>query len=182
MIDELGVLKIVIERLDSAGIRYMITGSIAANFYATPRMTRDIDIVIDVEENDIDRLVSLFSEDFYIDRDMIKYAIHNRRMFNIIHNEGVVKVDFIIRKNIEYREVEFERRCLTDFEGLAIYVTSPEDLILSKLEWAKDSLSEMQIRDVKNLLMTSELDMDYIRDWVRRLGLEEIFRKALKSE
>lgn len=182
MIDELGVLKIVVERLDSAGIRYMITGSIAANFYATPRMTRDIDIVINVEENDTDRLVVLFSKDFYIDSEMIRSAIRNRRMFNIIHNEGVVKVDFIIRKNIEYRKIEFERRRLTVFEGLEIYVTAPEDLILSKLEWAKDSFSEIQIRDVKNLLMISGLDMDYISDWVRRLGLEEIFRKALISE
>ena len=88
MIDELGVLKIVIERLNSAGIRYMITGSIAANFYATPRMTRDIDIVINVEENDIDSLVSLFSEDFYIDRDMIKDAIHNRGCLTLFIMRG----------------------------------------------------------------------------------------------
>lgn len=177
MLDELEVLKIVIGRLESSGIQYMITGSIAANFYATPRMTRDIDIVIKVGEEDIEKLFTLFSGDFYIDREMIKEAIRNRGMFNIIHNEGIVKVDFIIRKDDEYRRTEFNRKCRFDFEGIKIYATSPEDLILSKLYWAKDTLSEVQIRDVKNLLKTPGLNMDYIQEWAGRLGIKEIFKR-----
>lgn len=177
MIDELEVLKIVIERLESAGIQYMITGSIAANFYATPRMTRDIDIVIKVGEEDVENFFALFSRDFYIDREMIKQAVRNRGMFNIIHNEGIVKVDFIIRKDDEYRKTEFDRKNRIDFEGIKIYATSPEDLILSKLYWAKDTLSEVQIRDVKNLLRTPGLDMDYMEKWAGRLGIKEIFKR-----
>ncbi|MDO8141843.1 MAG: hypothetical protein Q6358_10130, partial [Candidatus Brocadiales bacterium] len=72
MINELEVLKIVVKRLESAGIPYMITGSIAANFYTTPRMTRDIDIVIEIGENNAEVLFSLFSDDFYIDKDSIR--------------------------------------------------------------------------------------------------------------
>lgn len=89
MIDEIDVLKIVVKRLESAEIPYMITGSIAANFYTTPRMTRDIDIVIEVEGNKAEILYSLFSDDFYTDRDAIKNAIHNKQIFNIIHSKGV---------------------------------------------------------------------------------------------
>lgn len=95
MINELEVLKIVVKRLESAGIPYMITGSIAANFYTTPRMTRDIDIVIKIGENSAEMLFSLFSNDFYIDKDSIKNAIRNKQIFNIIHKEGIVKIDFI---------------------------------------------------------------------------------------
>ncbi len=179
MIDEQEVLKIVTMGLESIGIRYMITGSIAANFYTTPRMTRDIDIIIEVEEDDAERLFSLFSNDFYVDRDSIKDAIHSREMFNVIHCEGIVKVDFIVRKNAEYRKVEFERRRCIVFEGLRIDVVSPEDLILSKLYWAKDSLSEMQIKDVKNLLKTvSGLERHYIEKWVAKLKLREIYQEV----
>ena len=78
----------------------MITGSTAANFYTTPRMTRDIDIVIEVGGENTETLFLLFASDFYIDKDSMKNAIHNRQIFNIIHNEGLIKVDFIIKKKL----------------------------------------------------------------------------------
>jgi len=179
MIDELEVFKIVVHRLKSSGISYMVTGSIAGNFYTTPRMTRDIDIVIEVEQGDAERLFSLFSDDFYVDRDSIKDALLRREMFNLIHQEAIVKVDFIVRKDTEYRKVEFERRRRITFEGLEIEVVSPEDLILSKLDWAKDSFSEMQIRDVKNLMRTvPDLDVQYLEAWLAKLNLQKIYREV----
>lgn len=179
MINELEVLKIVVKRLESAGVPYMITGSIAANFYTTPRMTRDIDIVIEIGENNIEALFSLFSDDFYIDKDSIRNAICNKQIFNIIHKEGVVKIDFIIRKDKKYSKIEFSRKRSIVFEELKINITSPEDLILSKLFWAKDTLSEMQIRDVMNLMKTvPDLDIKYIENWIKELELEAIYRKV----
>ena len=181
MIDELGVLKIVIKRLESAGIHYMVSGSIASNFYTVPRMTRDVDIVIEVEEADAGKIFSLFSDDFYIDMESVKDAIHHKQMFNIIHNEAIIKVDFIIRKDTEYRKVEFERRRKIVFDQQSIDITSPEDLVISKLYWAKDNLSEMQIRDVQNMIRTvPDMDMEYVKKWVTKLGLEGIYRKANK--
>jgi hypothetical protein len=159
----------------------MVTGSIAANFYTTPRMTRDIDMVIELEEKDVEKFLSLFADDFYLDKDAIKEAIDKKQGFNIIHNEGIVKVDFIIRKETEYRRLEFERRRAIEFEGISLYVTSPEDLVLSKLYWAKESLSETQLRDVQNLLKTvSDMDMDYVERWVKKLKLEQVYREARK--
>ena len=181
MIDEIKVLKIVVKRLESARIPYMITGSIAANFYTTPRMTRDIDIVIEVEEKDVETLFSLFSSDFYVDKNSIRNAIRNKQIFNIIHSEGIVKVDFIIRKDTNYRNLEFENRRSIVFEGQKIFIAAPEDLILSKLFWARESLSEMQIRDVKNLFKTiHNLDRGYIEKWVHELGLDEVYNEVKK--
>lgn len=181
MIDEIRVLKIVVKRLESARIPYMITGSIAANFYTTPRMTRDIDIVIEVEEKDAGTLFSLFSSDFYVDKNSIRNAIHNKQIFNIIHSEGIVKVDFIIRKDTNYRNLEFKNRRSIVFEGQKIFIVSPEDLILSKLFWARESLSEMQIRDVNNLFKTiHNLDRGYIEKWVHELELDEVYNEVKK--
>jgi hypothetical protein len=181
MIGELDVLKIITKKLDSADIPYMVSGSIAANFYTTPRMTRDIDIVIQVQDTDAERIYSLFSDEFYADKDMIRDAIRKKSMFNIIHNEGIIKVDFIVRKDSEYRRLEFERRRSIVFEGLKIDITTPEDLVISKLYWAKDSLSETQLRDVRNILKTVEsMDMDYINKWVMKLGLDKIYKEVKK--
>ena len=107
---EFNIIRIIVTRLSKAEIPYMFTGSIATNFYATPRMTRDVDVIIELKETDVDRLCNLFEKDFYVDRDTILNAVKKNGMFNMIHYESVFKVDFIIRKDDKYRLEEFKRR------------------------------------------------------------------------
>ena len=96
--------------------------------------------------------VSAFSTDFYIDEDAARSAIKSRRMFKLMQLDSAIKVDLIVRRNSEYRQAEFERRKLVEFAGISTWITSREDLILSKLVWANDSGSEMQLRDVRTLI------------------------------
>jgi hypothetical protein len=177
--DELDILKSVAARLQTAGIAYMVTGSMAMNFYATPRMTRDIDIVVELREADVARIVSLFQGEYYIDRDIVEQAIRNRSMFNMIHNDLVVKVDCVVRKESEYRREEFARRRTLNLDGEPITVVAPEDLILSKLEWAKDSHSPIQLDDVRNMLRSvKNLDQAYLTRWADHLGLAALYREV----
>ena len=179
MSDELKVLELVSSRLEQLTIPYMITSSVALNYYATPRMTRDIDLIVELRKEDISKLTQLFSHDFYIDDEMIAQAMHDQSMFNIIHNEWIIKVDFIIRKASTYRLLEFKRRQKVDMGHFSFWVVSPEDLVLSKLVWAKDSLSDLQLRDVKSLFnMKEDLDYDYIEKWVANLKLETVYAKV----
>lgn len=179
MSDELNILKSVTGRLEAAGIPYMVTGSMATNFYAVPRMTRDIDLVIELGEAEVERVVGLFQNEYYIDSEMVRQAVRQRSMFNMIHHDLVVKVDCVVRKDSEYRREEFSRRRIVSIEGLPISLVSPEDLILSKLEWAKESRSQMQLNDVRNLLGSVEdLDRAYLNRWADRLGLAELYREV----
>lgn len=178
--NELDILKLVAKRLNDAEIDYMLSGSVALTFYGRPRMTRDIDIVVMISLREIDRFVKLFEEDFYIDRDMAADAVRNQSMFNIIHLETVIKVDFIIRKNHEYRILEFDKRKKMKLEDQEISVVSLEDLIISKLYWAKDSFSEMQIKDIVSL-MSLDIDLDYVKGWCNRLGLDLILGRVLNE-
>lgn len=176
---ELDILKQVCAQLDNYKISYMLTGSFAANFYAVPRMTRDIDIVIEIQMKEAEKIFQIFQKDFYVDKISIDEAIQHQSMFNIIHNELAFKIDFIVRKDNEYRLIEFKRKKRIQLDNMSIWIVSPEDLIISKLYWAKDSLSEMQIKDVKNLLLTiHQLDHDYIREWVNKLDLEALYDKV----
>lgn len=178
MNEELEILKLVTKRLDTHDIPYMVTGSVAMNMYATPRMTRDIDIVVEISEEDASLVVELFGADFYVDKQMIIDAVRTQRMFNIIHNEYVIKVDFIVRKNSPYRKVEFGRRYKVRVDSVPIWMVSPEDLIISKLWWAKDSRSEMQMTDVRNILrQTKEIDNNYLGKWIRELKLMELYKE-----
>jgi len=178
MDEQLEFMKEIARRLDSAHIRYMLTGSVAMAVYTVPRMTRDIDLVIECRPEDAPRIAALFRDDFYVNEDMIRKAAVERSMFNIIHQGWLVKADFIVRGDNEYRRVEFSRRKQVDIGEMLIWIVAPEDLILSKLKWAKDSGSALQERDVKLLLETVEqLDYDYIQRWAERLGVEGLLKR-----
>jgi len=179
MTSESDLIKEIAGRLNNAGIPYMFTGSIATNFYTVPRMTRDMDIVIELKEAESGRICGIFEKDFYIDKDMVISAIKEDGMFNMIHYESVFKIDFIVRKNNPYRTEEFKRRKKITFEGAGLYITAPEDLILSKLYWAKGSMSELQLNDVRNILKSvKDLDKGYLKQWAGYLGIEEIYEKV----
>ena len=129
----------------------MLTGSMAMNYYAQPRMTRDIDFVVALKPEDADTILRLFTPDYYVSREAVSNSIVRESMFNLIHQESVIKVDCIVRKSIPYRREEFERRQRITIENFSTWIVSKEDLIISKLWWAKDPQSELQLRDVKNL-------------------------------
>jgi hypothetical protein len=176
MVGELDVLRIVSERLTAIDVEFMLTGSYAMAYYATPRMTRDIDLVVALGEDAVDRVVATFAPDFYIDAENARAAVRSRRLFNLLHLPSGVKVDFIVRKDDEYRQVEFARRKTVELDGARTWIVSREDLILSKLVWARDASSELQRRDVRSLLDES-VDGAYVRHWARWLNVAELLKE-----
>jgi len=182
MNEELAVLLEITMRLASAKIAYMVTGSLAMALYAVPRMTRDIDIIIEISLADVVKLVSAFADEYYYDEDTVRDAIQRHGMFNLIHQRTVVKIDFIVRKEEAYRVEEFARRRQIMVEGQAIWSVAPEDLILSKLIWAEDSRSELQLRDVHNLLTVAQhIDFSYLRCWAARLGIDRQLEQVIDA-
>jgi len=179
MSEELEVLKVVTERLNRTNIPYMVSGSMAGNYYAVPRMTRDIDVIIELTESDVDEFVRLFQSDFYMSKEMVKKEVSQQGIFNLIHNRYVVKIDFIIKKSSAYQESAFSRRKKVLIKNSPMWFISPEDLVISKLAWAKDSHSETQLKDVRNLIeIVDNLDLKYIDKWISQLGLEKIYKEA----
>jgi hypothetical protein len=178
MTTELDVLGLVSDRLAERNLPFMLTGSFALAYYATPRMTRDLDIVVALSESDVDGLVAVFEPDFYIDADAARVAVRSERMFNLMHLESGVKVDLIIRKSSEFRQVEFARRRAVAIAGTRTWIVSCEDLILSKLVWALESNSELQRRDIRQLLAEAA-DLDHIREWAPQLGVTMLLNELM---
>jgi hypothetical protein len=180
MKNEIDVLRDVSEKLSSAGIAFMLTGSVAMSYYATPRMTRDIDIVVALEHGHVQNIFDLFESDYYVSEEAVTDAVQRKSMFNIVHFESVIKVDFIVLRNTPFGISAFGRRkdlLLGDFQTSII---SREDLILSKLVWAKDSGSELQMRDVRNLL-SAGCDIEYLRHWAEDLSVKETLESLLEQ-
>jgi len=182
MNEQIEFVKTIAGRLDSAGIPYMLTGSMAMALYARPRMTRDVDVVIECGPKDSEKIVRLFESDCYIDAESVRDAIATRSMFNIIHNEWIIKADFIVRKDQEYRRVEFDRRRRFEISGTPISVAAPEDLLLSKLLWAKDSGSELQREDARAMIESiPDLDWPYLEQWAACLGISDLLAEVRTS-
>jgi len=174
---ELDVLRDVSERLESAHIPFMLTGSLALNFYALPRMTRDIDLVVEVSGIAPQVIAGLFEPDYYVSEEGIADALKHSTLFNLIHHGSVIKVDCIVRKKSPFRTEEFARRKRLTSGAIETWIATKEDLILSKLEWFAQSGSERQLSDLKNLLPTG-FDAEYVAHWVGELGLTESWKCA----
>jgi len=177
--NEIDIVRDISHRFEQAGIPYMLTGSMAMNYYAQPRMTRDIDIVIAITPEDVGRISALFRPDYYVSEQNIRESLAHESIFNLIHQESVIKVDCIIRKSSEYRRIEFERRQKISIVDFTTFIVSKEDLIISKLAWAKNSHSEVQLNDVRNLLATG-YEAAYLRRWTRELRLDNLLNECLE--
>ena len=172
--DPLTIATLVSGRLTAIGVTHMLSGSLALTAYAEPRMSRDLDFVVDLGAFQVPRFVAAFAPDFYIDEVVVREAVRTRDLFNIVHETSGWKVDVIVCKEETYRQLELSRRVLLDLGGGAVPVVSREDLILSKLWWSKDTGSELQARDVRSVVDTAAaLDWTYLRRWAQHLGVAQ---------
>jgi hypothetical protein len=174
MTSELDILRRIDAGLEAHALPYMLTGSFALARYTTPRMTRDIDIVVALKSEDVDKVANEFAADFYVDVDAAHAAVRSERLFNMMHQASALKVDFIVRKSSEYRRVEFDRRQRATLGNVDAWIVSREDLILSKLLWSRDTHSELQRRDARQLLDSVDLDRAYLSSWAARLGVDTL--------
>jgi len=173
----------LIEKLESAGIPYMISGSLGSSLHGEPRATNDIDLIIAPTSNQMDTFIKSLNDEYYVSPESVLYALKNHSMFNIIDYKTGWKADLIIRKNRPFSVEEFKRRRKGFVIGIEVWVISPEDAILSKLEWAKIGQSETQFRDALGVVIIQwqNIDKNYLQKWAKELHIEEILEKLLKE-
>ena len=168
----LELLKTITQRLEQKEIRYMVSGSLAINVYSVPRMTLDIDIVIELNETNFMTFLEIFKSGYYINEETALKEIRRKGMFNVIDHDTGLKIDFIIRKDTEYRRLEFSRKTRKMIKNVPVWMVSAEDLVISKLEWIQQLQSDRQMHDIKNLMALPDLDKEYISSWCRKLNLD----------
>ncbi len=178
--DQVALLEVV-RSLEVLRIPYMVTGSFASSFHGRPRSTHDADVVIDPSPEQLRALVARLTEaDFYVDADRAQDALARRLQFNVIEAQANFKIDLIIRKDRPFSREELARRQVVELTpGLSVALSSPEDTILSKLEWSKaGGRSEKQLGDAVDVLaMNPGVDRTYIERWANVLGVLDLWRE-----
>ena len=160
----------VLDRLDRLGIRYYVTGSWAVAMYAEPRMTRDMDVVLDATLGDYERRIRpAFGPDFLVN-DPTDHG--GRWTGGLIHRRELVRVDFMFGRADAWARSAMERRTLVDHPGLGpVWLIAAEDLVLVKLEWS-EGVSELQLRDVRSVIrLDDNLDWGYLERYAAILGI-----------
>jgi len=179
-------LEKLIKKLNEQNIPYMLSGSVSSSLHGQPRATNDADIVIAPAEEQLIAFVKSLGDDYYVSYDAARDAFKNNSAFNVIDIQNSWKADFIICKDRPFSREEFQRRRKANIMGLDVWVVSPEDVILSKLEWAKNSESGQQYRDALGVatVQYDRLDRDYLYKWAKELqvesSLEQLLGKAQK--
>ena len=187
-IEPLEVLQRVISGLEAMGIRYMLAGSFVSSLHGLARFTQDADLIVDLRPSQVDAFEQAFASDFYVDRGLIQQALKTDTSFNIIHFESSFKVDFFVLSGRNFSREEFSRRVLRRIDSrseLEVYVQTPEDAVLSKLDWYREGglISENQWRDVLGILrqQTGRLDLVYLRKWAGELGITDLLDRACQE-
>ena len=179
---QLDILLLVCDTLDKLKINYMLTGAYAVSFYGRPRSTHDIDINISISTHNVKDIYNAFKDSFYISREQIEEAIRYQSMFNVVHNETIDKIDFWILKDDEFDKERFGRRRKETVSGKEIFISSPEDVILSKLDWYKKSDIQKHYDDVSGIfeIQQRNLDIDYVKKWAEKLSFLSILLEVIK--
>ena len=178
----------VTDVFEKLSVPYLIGGSLASTLYGMVRTTQDADIVAEMRIEHLQPFLLALQDEFYVDDEMIAESIQRYSSFNIIHRETMFKVDVFIprpRPFLQSQLARAQKQTFTFEKEVSAKFASPEDTILSKLEWYRmgGEVSERQWRDILGVLKTraGELDLDYLRKWANELKVSDLLERGLKN-
>ena len=181
--DESDFLKRLVDKLSESGIPFMLVGSVAASYHGHPRSTFDVDLVVDADEETLCRFARSLGEGYYVSEESVREAFRSRTAFNVIDEATGYKADFIVRKERSFSRTEFSRRMSVGMLNKTLEIATPEDVILSKLEWSKMGSSERQWTDALQVAKTQgkRLDLAYIDRWSAELGVADLWERIREA-
>ena len=174
---------------EELNVAYYISGSVASSAYGMARATMDVDCVSNLSQEKVLSFIEMLKKDYYADEETIRQAIEKSASFNLIHLETMFKVDIFIARKRPYEQESLGRRKKDsldeDQDVPKVYLATPEDVVLSKLDWFQQGggVSEKQWDDILGILKVQKerLDLNYLKHWAEELGLLELLTKAFSE-
>lgn len=181
---ELDLIKIFTTRLTKASISYFVTGAVASIIYGEPRLTHDIDVVVELSRKDASKMAEAFPlEEFYcppIEVIQLEIGRPLRGHFNLIHHQTGFKADVYAMGRDELHHWAMVNRRKLDFEGEPIWLAPPEYVIVRKLQYYREGRSEKHLRDIAAMIVISadQIDFEDLQDKIRQYHVSEEWQEA----
>jgi hypothetical protein len=144
-------------KLNELGLRYMVSGSIAAIYYGEPRMTNDVDIIVFLRREDGQRIAEAFDYDqFYCPPKEIidaERAREQRGHFNLIHHETGFKADIYLTGRDELHSWGLSNAQSVEVDGDIVVFAPPEYVIIRKLQFYREGGSGKHLRDIHRMVL-----------------------------
>lgn len=171
------IVEQVIAALESLEIPYMLVGGLIASFWGRSRMTHDADFVVKLSRNKAMALVQSLGTDFFVEPQELERALRDKTFFVILHRQSGFSLHLLFRKDDPFHRSEFARRTRDVLFTRRAELNSPEDAILSKLLWHRQTRQERDYRDALEIyeIQESDLDLKYLQRWAKRLRLARSF-------
>lgn len=163
----------------------MVTGAYGVIYYGRPRTSHDLDFVVEITQKEVPKLVHMFRKlaggDFLVQEDAVYEAIEKKKMFNVIYQPTLDKLDFWIVKESEFDRESFARRVVKRILGQNMVLATAEDTILQKLRWYSMSKQEKHLIDAAFVWQCQKsLDKRYLKKWAEKLGVGEFLPELKK--
>jgi hypothetical protein len=173
-----------LRRLNRTGIVYLLTGSMASNYWGIPRTTHDLDFVVQLLPSAVPRMVEAFSGDFFLDEAAVRAAFQPPHQFNAIDHRSALKVDFWLLRPVPFEQEMFRRRQQVELFGEIAWIGTAEDVLLHKLHWDRMTPSERQLGDAAGIAAVQKdaLDVSYLQRWAGELGVSRTLDELLAGK
>ncbi len=175
-------LSLFVVRLEAIGAPYMVTGATAAILYGQPRLTNDLDVVLDLDDPALLALLRAFPEtEFYVPPESVirtELARNQRGHFNVIHQESGYKADIYLTGSDPLHAWAMPlRRRLRWSDTMEISVAPPEYVVLRKLEYYREGRSAKHPLDIRAIREVTGVDEVALTPWLERMGLNSLWQE-----
>lgn len=171
------LIRAVVDVLDRVGIPNAITGSVASSLHGEPFSTQDVDIIIRMTPAQARQLAEELPQRFYRSAESLEDAARKGGLANLIDADTGLKVDLSVVAATPFFDRVMKRRVQTSFgPGAPSFATvTPEDVILMKLLWRKDTQSSKQWENALGVarVQGARMDWKYLVEQARALGIEQ---------
>jgi hypothetical protein len=184
---ELSPYLIFTDRFNRAGLRYAVGGGVAAMVYGEPRLTLDLDLLLELSIKQIDRLLGEFPDfEFYVppaDAIQIEVARGHRGHMNVYHHSSGLRADIYLASRDPLDAWSLDNVVRVDVDGGMLALAPPEAVIIRKLEYFREGGSEKHVRDIRTILSMQEplAHRPLMEKWIVERGLQDVWRQVMED-
>jgi hypothetical protein len=185
---QLDLFRVLASRLNAAQLRYMITGAAASIIYGEPRLTLDLDIVVEISSQNINKIIQTFPIDEFYCPPFETIQAESKRTrkghFNIIHHKTGFRADIYLSGQDKLHQWGMERRKPIDLSGEIFWLAPIEYVILRKLEYFREGGSEKHLKDISGMVTISgdQIDFTALEGKIKEYGLSHEWGLIKRSD